>query len=129
MLLYANYYRVDENTLCDEARFYDTDGSSELPDGEYVQMIFLGDKQIPFTEYREYTRDNVNRYVKNVGGIFEFQVGVDAACAASDLYDAVRRALAWEDRVKKLGSGTEPWAGIVAAMRSAVSKAELGGGE
>ena len=54
---------------------YDTDGKYELIDGkDYIQLVFLGDKEIPFTTYREFNEKNRSKYFGHVGEVFEFEI-------------------------------------------------------
>ena len=51
-LCYATIFHVGEK-FPEEAYQYDTDGLWEFkPNTDYIQLVFLGDKEIPFTTYR-----------------------------------------------------------------------------
>ena len=73
-LVHAELVKIDK-TFPKEALEYDTDGLYELKMGEYyIQLVFLGDKEIPFTTYRNDNPDNRNKYFNHIGEVFEFVV-------------------------------------------------------
>ena len=73
-LCFVNPFLIDEN-FTDEAYQYDTDGKYSLEKGKiYMQLVFLGDKEIPFTTYRNDTPENRAKYVGKVGQVFNFIV-------------------------------------------------------
>ena len=58
-----------------EAHMYDTAGKYGLIDGkDYIQLVFLGDKEIPFTTYRELNEKNKAKYFGHIGEVFEFEI-------------------------------------------------------
>ena len=71
-LCFVNPFLIDKN-FTDEAYQYDTDGKYPLEKGKiYMQLVFLGDKEIPFTTYRKDTPENRAKYVGKEGQIFNF---------------------------------------------------------
>lgn len=73
-LCWVTPFLMDKN-FTDEAYQYDTDGKYPLEKGKiYMQLVFLGDKEIPFTTYREDNLENRIKYVGHVGELFEFEV-------------------------------------------------------
>ena len=71
-LCFVNPFLIDKN-FTDEAYQYDTDGLYPLEKGKiYMQLVFLGDKEIPFTTYREDTPENRAKYVGKERQIFNF---------------------------------------------------------
>ena len=75
-LVHAELMKIDE-TFSKEALEYDTDGLYEFKMGEYyIQLVFLGDKDIPFTTYRNETQENRDKYFPHVGEEFEFMVHI-----------------------------------------------------
>lgn len=73
-LCFVNPFLIDEN-FTDEAYQYDTDGKYPLEKGKiYMQLVFIGDKEIPFTAYIEDTPENRAKYVGKVGHVFKFIV-------------------------------------------------------
>ena len=76
-LCWVTPFLVDKN-FTDEAYQYDTDGMYPLEKGKiYMQLVFLGDKEIPFTTYREDTPENRAKYVGKVGHVFNFIIKED----------------------------------------------------
>lgn len=58
-----------------ESYLYDTDGKYKLERNQiYLQLIFLGDKEIPFTTYRKVNEENKRKYVNHIGEIFSFEI-------------------------------------------------------
>jgi hypothetical protein len=48
----------------------------ELPkEGKLIQLIFIGNKQIPFCTLRRYTKEKYEYYQHNIGEIFDVVVG------------------------------------------------------
>jgi len=75
-LIHAELVKMDK-TFSKEALEYDTDGLYEFKMGEYyIQCVFLGDKDIPFTTYRSETQENRDKYFLHVGEEFEFVVHI-----------------------------------------------------
>ena len=73
-LVHAEIVRIDD-TFSKEALEYDTDGLYELEKNTYyIQAVFLGDKDIPFTTYRTETPENRRKYFNHIGEEFEFVV-------------------------------------------------------
>lgn len=73
-LIHAELVKMDK-TFSKEALEYDTDGLYEFKMGEYyIQCVFLGDKDIPFTTYRSETQENRDKYFNHIGEEFEFVV-------------------------------------------------------
>ena len=73
-LVHAELVKMD-STFSKEALEYDTDGLYEFKMGEYyIQCVFLGDKDIPFTTYRTETPENRHKYFNHIGEEFEFVV-------------------------------------------------------
>ena len=71
-LCFVNPFLIDKN-FTDETYQYDTDGLYPLEKGKiYMQLVFLGDKEIPFTTYREDTPENRAKYVGKERQIFNF---------------------------------------------------------
>ena len=61
-LCYADIIHVGDK-FPEEAYQYDTDGLWEFkPNTDYIQLVFLGDKEIPFTTYRNDTPENRAKY-------------------------------------------------------------------
>lgn len=76
-LCWVTPFLIDKN-FTDEAYQYDTDGMYPLEKGKiYMQLVFLGDKEIPFTTYREDTPENRAKYVGKVGQVFRFIIKED----------------------------------------------------
>ena len=75
-LIHAELVKIDK-TFSKEALEYDTDGLYEFKMGEYyIQLVFLGDKDIPFTTYREETQANRDKYFNHIGEVFDFVVHI-----------------------------------------------------
>lgn len=58
---------------------YDTKyhgGYYPLKEGDYIQLIFLGDKHIPFCTIRPYSQQKENYYQDSINMIFDIVVGV-----------------------------------------------------
>ena len=73
-LCYATIFHVGEK-FPEEAYQYDTDGEWEFkPNTDYIQLVFLGDKEIPFTTYRNDNPDNRDKYFNHIGEVFQFVV-------------------------------------------------------
>ena len=73
-LVHAELVKIDK-TFSKEALEYDTDGLYEFKMGEYyIQLVFLGDKDIPFTTYRSETPKNRDKYFNHIGEVFQFIV-------------------------------------------------------
>ena len=72
ILLYAQPCIIDRYWISDETIQYDTDGVFPLPDGAYLQLVFLGNKYIPFTSYRKNNRENRERFCGHELEIFDF---------------------------------------------------------
>lgn len=73
-LCWVDIYHVG-NDMPKETKEYDTDGKYEFePDTDYLQLVFLGDKDIPFTTYRDDTWKNRNKYIGHIGEVFEFEI-------------------------------------------------------
>ena len=73
-LCYATIFHVGDK-FPEEAYQYDTDGLWEFkPNTDYIQLVFLGDKEIPFTTYRNDNPDNRDKYFNHIGEVFEFVV-------------------------------------------------------
>lgn len=76
-LCWVTPFLMDKN-FTDEAYQYDTDGMYPLEKGKiYMQLVFLGDKEIPFTTYRDDTPENRAKYVGKVGQVFKFIIKED----------------------------------------------------
>jgi len=66
----------------EEAVFYDTryvilpkgHGYYTLEDGNYLRLLLMGNKDIPFTTYRKDTEENRKKYLGAVGDWFEIYV-------------------------------------------------------
>lgn len=67
-------YRTERKELDDELIEYDTltsDGEHyELPKGDLIYLLFLGNKMIPFCTIRPYNPGKFDYYQRNVGKIF-----------------------------------------------------------
>ena len=75
-LLHAEIVKIDR-TFPKEALEYDTDGLYEFEIGQYyIQCVFLGDKDIPFTTYRRETPENRAKYFDHIGESFDFVVHI-----------------------------------------------------
>ena len=75
-LVHAELMKID-NTFSKEALEYDTDGLYEFKmDVYYIQCVFLGDKDIPFTTYRIETQENRAKYFGHIGEVFQFIVHI-----------------------------------------------------
>ena len=75
-LIHAELVKIDK-TFSKEALEYDTDGLYEFKMGEYyIQLVFLGDKDIPFTTYRSETPENRDKYFNHIGEMFDFVVHI-----------------------------------------------------
>lgn len=72
ILAYASIYIIDSKWFPDETRRYDTDGVFPLDDGVYIQLVFIGEKQIPFTTYRKDTPENRAKYCGHEREVFDF---------------------------------------------------------
>lgn len=72
ILAYASIYIIDRKWFPDETRRYDTDGVFPLDDGVYLQLVFIGYKQIPFTTYRKNTPENREKYCGHEREVFDF---------------------------------------------------------
>ncbi len=73
-LVWVDIYHVG-NDMPRETKEYDTDGKYEFkPNTDYLQLVFLGDKDIPFTTYRNDTLKNRSKYIGHIGEVFEFKV-------------------------------------------------------
>lgn len=76
-LLAVNQITIDKNTP-KELLDYDTtmtDGSKfYLSNGEYLQLIMIGNFMIPFCTLRRCTYENVQKYVPNIGKTFDLVV-------------------------------------------------------
>lgn len=73
-LCWVGMYHVGQ-VMPKETYEYDTDGMYRFePNSDYLQLVFLGDKDIPFTTYRDDNLKNRNKYVGHVGEVFEFEV-------------------------------------------------------
>lgn len=77
-LLSAKPYVLRDRWFSEETRQYDTDGVFPLPEGNYLQLVFLGEKEIPFTTYREDREDLRERFCKHVGEWFRFNFATGA---------------------------------------------------
>ena len=74
MLVYAGIYHMGK-CFSKESYEYDTDGKYPLEKGkDYIQLVFLGDKEIPFTTYRDDTKKNRDKYFGHLYEVFEFNV-------------------------------------------------------
>lgn len=65
-------YVIDRKWTSEETIAYDTDGVFPLDDGEYLQLVFIGNKQIPFTTYRKNTPENREKYCGHEREVFDF---------------------------------------------------------
>lgn len=72
VLISVIYYHWDNLCMNKETIAYDTDGVFPLDDGEYLQLVFVGDKQIPFTTYRKNTPENREKYCCHKHEFFDF---------------------------------------------------------
>lgn len=76
-LLEVHQITIDEDTP-KELLDYDTtmtDGSKfYLSNGEYLQLILIGNFMIPFCTLRRCTYENVQKYVPNIGKTFDLIV-------------------------------------------------------
>ena len=68
---------VKRDSLDAEYVRYDTDGVFELENEEYLKLLLMGNKGIPFTTLRRNIEQNVEKYCKNVGSEFEVYVKED----------------------------------------------------
>ena len=76
-LVHSELVKID-TTFPKEALEYDTDGLYEFKMGEYyIQCVFLGDKDIPFTTYRNETQENRDKYFNHIGEVFQFIVHIN----------------------------------------------------
>ena len=76
-LCWANIYHMGKN-FPQETYEYDTDGVYEFQkDVDYIQLVFLGDKEIPFTTYRRDKPKTREKYMKHVGEMFELKINSD----------------------------------------------------
>ena len=75
-LCYAGIIHVGDK-FPDEAYQYDTDGLWEFkPNTDYIQLVFLGDNEIPFTTYRNDTPENRAKYFGHEKEVFDFVVHI-----------------------------------------------------
>lgn len=79
VLLLARLFQFDQDSdWADETMEWDSDGAYPLKRGHtYVQATFLGDRQIPFTTYREPTARNLAKYMGREGRMFSFHIPSD----------------------------------------------------
>lgn len=74
-LVWVDVVHMSETFPNEETYLYDTDGKYEFElKKDYLQLVFLGDKDIPFTTYRDDNFENRIKYVGHVGEVFEFEV-------------------------------------------------------
>jgi len=78
-LVYIDIVRIDPATS-DELIDYDTcriDGTFyDLKYGSYLQLVFVGNKGIPFSTFRKYNAENEERYVRDTLKYEEFKFEV-----------------------------------------------------
>lgn len=76
-LIKVNFVEVDKNTS-KELLDYDTtreDGSKfNLKDGQYLQLIFIGNLGIPFSTLRSISYEKIKHYVLNLNKEFEIEI-------------------------------------------------------
>ncbi len=74
--------RIDKSTpkeLLDYDTSYDG-GRYPLPTGDYIQLVFIGDKRIPFcTIRRAYPPQKVDYYNGSVGDVFAIEIAEEGA--------------------------------------------------
>lgn len=74
-LVWVDVVHMSETFPNEETYLYDTDGKYEFElNKDYLQLVFLGDKDIPFTTYRELTEKNKNKYFGHIGEVFNFEI-------------------------------------------------------
>ena len=59
---------LDYDTKTNEGEYY------PLPKGKYLQLVFLGNKKIPFCTIRRWTTTKDEYYVKQIGKEFEIVI-------------------------------------------------------
>ncbi len=50
---------------------YDTDSKESIPDGRYLLLVFIGNKDIPFTTLRKANPENIEKYDKGIRKVWE----------------------------------------------------------
>jgi len=77
-LIFISKISKNDFPLNDELLEYDTKTSDgeyyPLPKTDYLQLIFLGNKGIPFCTIRRFTPDKFNYYSNKVGEYFEVSI-------------------------------------------------------
>ena len=68
---------IESNNLNDFLIEYDTKNSKgeyyKLPKGTLLQLIFIGDNDIPFCTLRKYTPKKYDYYIGSIGNIFAIE--------------------------------------------------------
>lgn len=74
-LIWVDVVHMSDLFPSEETIAYDTDGKYPFEmNKDYLQLVFLGDKDIPFTTYRELNETNKNKYHNHIGEVFNFEI-------------------------------------------------------
>ncbi len=70
---------ISQNEILDKDLIeYDTKNSKgdyyQLPNDDLIQLVFVGNKRIPFCTLRRFTREKYNYYKNLIGELFEIKI-------------------------------------------------------